>query len=156
MKRNVRMVMQTKLGVEGGVQATCPVGMAGVPEPVPQDWLMLVIKDSQHTRCTCIWTKLPTCPCIKQFLTKPPYSKYISLVQACIEYADIVWDPRLQCDIQLLERTQRFVFKMSTKAWNAGMRSYYTLRSFPLYQNIGCSSSYTLYMDHIYVTFLHM
>ena len=44
---------------------------------------------------------------------------YLSLVRPHLEYAATVWDPHLQRDIQLLERTQKFAFRMSTKAWNA-------------------------------------
>ncbi len=45
---------------------------------------------------------------------------YISLVRPHLEYAAPVWDPHLQRDIQLLERTQKFACRMSSKTWDAG------------------------------------
>ena len=45
---------------------------------------------------------------------------YRSLVRPHLEYCAPVWDPHLQRDIQMLERTQKFAYRMCTKTWNAG------------------------------------
>ena len=45
---------------------------------------------------------------------------YISLVRPHLEYSAPVWNPHLQRDIQMLERTQKFACRMCTKTWNAG------------------------------------
>ena len=46
---------------------------------------------------------------------------YTSLVRPHLEYAAPVWDPHLQRNIQLLERTQKFASRLCAKAWD---RSY--------------------------------
>ena len=35
-----------------------------------------------------------------------------------VEYAASVWDPHLQRDMQLLEKTQKFACRMCTKTWD--------------------------------------
>ncbi len=55
---------------------------------------------------------------------------YISLVR--LEYAAPVWDPHLQRDIQLLERTQKFACRMCTKAWDAGYEELLDTLNLPI------------------------
>ena len=43
---------------------------------------------------------------------------YTSFIRPHLEYAAAVWDPFLKKDIDLLENTQKFALKVSTKCWN--------------------------------------
>jgi len=45
---------------------------------------------------------------------------YTSLVRPHLDYAASIWDPHLQCDIQLLEGVQKFACRMCNKAWKTG------------------------------------
>ena len=60
---------------------------------------------------------------------------YTSLVRPHFEYAAPVWDPHLQRNIQLLERTQKFACRMCTKAWDAGYEELLETLNLPSLSN---------------------
>ena len=49
---------------------------------------------------------------------------YISLVLPHLEYGSSVWSPHMQKDVAMLEKTQHFACKISTKLWDS---NYYEL-----------------------------
>ena len=60
---------------------------------------------------------------------------YTSLVRPHFEYAAPVWDPHLQRNIQLLERTQKFACRMCTKAWDTGYEELLETLNLPSLSN---------------------
>ena len=60
---------------------------------------------------------------------------YISLVRPHLEYSAPVWNPHLQRDIQMLERTQKFACRMCTKTWNAGYEELQNTLQLPSLSN---------------------
>jgi len=60
---------------------------------------------------------------------------YTSLVQPHVEYAASVWDPHLQWDIQLLEKTQKFACRMCTKTWDVGCEELLSTLNLPSLSN---------------------
>ena len=60
---------------------------------------------------------------------------YTSLVRPHFEYATPVWDPHLQRNIQLLERTQKFACRMCTKAWDTGYEELLETLNLPSLSN---------------------
>ena len=67
---------------------------------------------------------------------------YTSLVRPHVEYAASVWDPHLQWNIQLLEKTQRFTCRMCTKTWDV---SYEELLSTPNLPILICTHSFQIH-----------
>ena len=43
---------------------------------------------------------------------------YLSLVRPHLEYAAVVWDPKQQRDINLLENVHKFALRLCTKRWD--------------------------------------
>ena len=60
---------------------------------------------------------------------------FISLVHPHLEYSAPVWNPHLQCDIEMLERTQQFACRMCTKTWNAGYEELQNTLQLPSLSN---------------------
>ena len=60
---------------------------------------------------------------------------YTSLVRPHFEYAAPAWDPHLQRNIQLLERTQKFACRMCTKAWDTGYEELLETLNLPSLSN---------------------
>ena len=56
---------------------------------------------------------------------------YTSLTQPHVEYAAPVWDPHLQRDIQLLEKTQKFACRMCIKTWDVGYEELWSTLNLP-------------------------
>ena len=81
---------------------------------------------------------------------------YIYLVHPHLEYSAPVWNPHLQRDIQMLERTQKFACRMCTKTWHAGYEELQHTLQLPSLSNRRLFHKLCTIFKVIRVIFLHM
>ena len=84
------------------------------------------------------------------------FQLYIYLVRPHLEYSAPVWNPHLQRDIQMLERTQKFACRMCIKTWNAGYEELQNTLQLPSLSNRRLFHKLCTIFKVIRVIFLHM